>query len=261
MKGPGCGRVAGVVHERTSGCRKAVVSRFLSPPILDQIDTCEIGASGPNPHAMICRWISVSRAFPNESVGSVIPMAGFLLQLFRKLRGRLNRLVVVMRPRIINREFLRRIRHSGGLALAAKRVQGSGAHYEPMPKMSTWSLVCEEVLDTEHGPAHYDRVVAEIFRRGISPDELEDMRIFAWKTAGWLNFDKTLWDWCLLDEDDIRFALDWMLRDGIITATQRSEYLNYLERYTTGVHAADGGMRKLMARHDKKQGKLDDSSI
>ena len=33
------------------------------------------------------------------------------------------------------------------------------------------------------------------------------MRRFAWKTVGWLNYDKMMWEWGGLDEKDIEMAL------------------------------------------------------
>ena len=55
------------------------------------------------------------------------------------------------------------------------------------------------------------------------------MRAFAWQTAGWLNFDKMLWEWVSLDEDHIRMALDCQLKEGLITPEQHSERLSYIE--------------------------------
>jgi len=97
--------------------------------------------------------------------------------------------------------------------------------------MSTWALVCEEVVDTEYRPEHYERVVAELFRRGITPDLLEQMRVFAWETAGWLNFEKMLWDWCSLDDGDIQRAIDWQLKEGEIDAEEYANRLAFLQRF------------------------------
>ena len=107
--------------------------------------------------------------------------------------------------------FLQRIRHSGSLAEAAQRLGAVPTAYEPLPKMSTWALVCEEVVDTEYSTDHYERVVAELLRRHISISELEEMRVFAWETAGWFNFEKMVWDWCSLDEEDIQKAIEWQV--------------------------------------------------
>jgi hypothetical protein len=91
---------------------------------------------------------------------------------------------------IITEAFLKRIRHSGSLAEPAQRIGAAPNLYEPLPKMSTWALVCEEVVDTEYSPGHYERVVAELLRHHISITELEEMRVFAWESAGRLNFEK-----------------------------------------------------------------------
>ena len=102
--------------------------------------------------------------------------------------------------------------------------------------MSTWALVCEEVVDTEYAQEHYEGVVAELLRRGISLPELEEMRVFAWETAGWFNFEKMVWDWCSLDEQDIQKAIQWQLDEGEIDRAEADRRLAYLARYMTGLH-------------------------
>jgi hypothetical protein len=99
--------------------------------------------------------------------------------------------------------------------------------------MTTWALVCEEVVDTEYSPQHYERVAAELFRRGVSRETLEEMRMFAWETAGWINFEKLLWDWCSLDERDIPMAIDWQFREGEINEDERRERVAYLQKFMT----------------------------
>jgi hypothetical protein len=61
----------------------------------------------------------------------------------------------------------------------------------------------------------YDGIVAELSRRGFTSDQIDTMRRFAWETVGWLNYDKALWEWCSLDEKDIKLALDEQLREGL----------------------------------------------
>ncbi|MFI5301991.1 MAG: hypothetical protein ACHREM_28200 [Polyangiales bacterium] len=137
---------------------------------------------------------------------------------------------------LITDRFLERIRSDGALEKAASRVDASAKTYEPLPPMTTWSLVCEECVDTEYSDEHYDRVVAELFRRGISRGELREMRVFAWETAGWLNFEQTLWDWTSLDENDIVRALSWQLDEREIDADEHARRRAYLARYVGGVH-------------------------
>ncbi|HEX5242178.1 MAG TPA: hypothetical protein VFW23_02865 [Tepidisphaeraceae bacterium] len=139
---------------------------------------------------------------------------------------------------IIN-PFLRRVAQKGSLIKAADCVTKSGRTYEPLPQMSIWALVCEEILDTEFAAEHYERVAAELFRRGISRTELNDMRAFAWETAGWLNFVKMAWDWCSLDEGDIRLAIQWQFDDGEINDAERARRIDYLEEYVTENRSTD----------------------
>lgn len=97
---------------------------------------------------------------------------------------------------------MNRIGAGGALAEAAGRLAAMES-YEPLPRFTTWELVCEEIVDTEYSPAYYEQVLAELYRRGLTPEKVTAMRLFAWETAGWLNFEMMLWDWCSLDEADI----------------------------------------------------------
>lgn len=133
---------------------------------------------------------------------------------------------------IITPEFVERVVRSGPLAEARRRTQYGSAHPKnkaQWDKFSSWSLVCEEILDTEHAPDWYDDIIAELRRRGFSYDQIDAMRRFAWETAGWLNYDKMLWEWGRLDEKDIRTALDWQLRDGLITQEQYEHGVSTIE--------------------------------
>ena len=148
----------------------------------------------------------------------------------------------------ITKSVLDSIRLEGELAQAESRLQVNEETYEPIPQMSTWELVCEEMVDTQHEPSHYERVVAELHRRGIKGAELETMRMFAWRTAGWLNFEKMMWDWCSLNEKDILMALDWQLRDGEITLEERERSIEYAQKYCTETIASHVEMQKVTAK-------------
>jgi hypothetical protein len=98
-------------------------------------------------------------------------------------------------------------------------------------KMSNWAIVCEEVLDTQFPRAYHLRAFEELRTRGISDAEIEELRRFAWLTAGWMNFEKMLWDWCGLDEQDVRRAIEWQFRDGWIDQAERQRRLEFVRRY------------------------------
>jgi hypothetical protein len=71
---------------------------------------------------------------------------------------------------------------------------------------------------------------------GFGDEGIQDMRHFAWLTAGWLNFEKMLWDWCSLDETDIARAIEWQRKDGLVdkvTAANMFEYANKRSRAST----------------------------
>ena len=133
----------------------------------------------------------------------------------------------------ITRGFMKRIGASGALAEAAGRMAAIEC-YEPLPRFTTWELVCEEIVDTEYSPAYYEQVLAELYRRGLTPEKVTAMRLFAWETAGWLNFEMMLWDWCSLDETDIARAIHWQLEKGEITADKAEAMRAYVRRYSSG---------------------------
>lgn len=133
---------------------------------------------------------------------------------------------------VVTPDFIERVLRDGPLTEAQIRAREGTAHPKNKAhwyKMSSWSLICEEVLDTEHDPSWYDDVLAELARRGFSYEQINRMRKFAWQTAGWLNFDKMMWEWCTLDENDIRMALDWQWKEVLITSTQHAERLSFIE--------------------------------
>ena len=122
--------------------------------------------------------------------------------------------------RFVTPDFIQGIIRDGLLTKAMARAREGTAH--PKNKLrgegfSSWALICEEALDTQHDADWCDDIVAELTRRGFSYEQIDRMRSFAWQTAGWLNFDMMLWEWVSLDEQHIRTALDWQFKDGLIT--------------------------------------------
>lgn len=95
-------------------------------------------------------------------------------------------------------------------------------------KISTWEMVCEEMLDTSVDAGLLKQFHEELLRRGFAEAEIQDMRHFAWLTAGWLNYEKALWEWGGLDEADIELAIDWQRKDGLVDAETASDMLRYL---------------------------------
>ena len=88
-------------------------------------------------------------------------------------------------------------------------------------KFSTWTIICEEMLDTQFARGYFETAREELHRRGITDAEILEMRRFAWLTAGWLNFECMVWDWCNLDERDIYLAIEWQYKNGYISANER----------------------------------------
>ena len=109
----------------------------------------------------------------------------------------------------VTRLFIRRIIRKGRLTEARQRFESGTAKPAgwKLSDQSCWSLVCEEVLDTDLDPEGYDAVYAELRRRKFTADEIDEMRRLAWRSAGWLNYDMMMWEWESLDESDMREAL------------------------------------------------------
>ena len=102
-------------------------------------------------------------------------------------------------------------------------------------KFSTWEIVCEEMLDTQHSRTYFKRAYEELRRREITDDELVEMRRFAWMTVGWLNFKMMMWEWGSLGEKQIYHAIDWQYKDGWISSAEKNRRFEYAKRYDSGV--------------------------
>jgi hypothetical protein len=114
-------------------------------------------------------------------------------------------------------------------------------------RFSSWEIICEEVLDTTFPRAHHERAREELHRRGICNAEIEEMRRVAWLTAGWLNFEKMLWDWCSLSEADIYRAIRWQYREGCIVRSDRDRLIEFTRRYD------DSSVRSLASELRRQQ--------
>jgi hypothetical protein len=95
-------------------------------------------------------------------------------------------------------------------------------------KISTWYMICEEILDTEPTKGLLTQYYQELVRRGFTEETIQAMRHFAWLTVGWLNFEKALWEWCSLDEKDIKMAIEWQEKDGLIDSKTALSMLQFM---------------------------------
>lgn len=100
---------------------------------------------------------------------------------------------------------------------------------------STWTIFCEEMLDTQFPRSYFESARAELRRRGITDDKYHDLRRFAWLTAGWLNCKTMLWEWKQLDESDMKLALERQLTYGWISSSEHDRRLEFVDRYAAGV--------------------------
>ena len=133
----------------------------------------------------------------------------------------------------VTRWFIRRIIRNGRLTEARKRfVAGTAKPTEwSFESSSCWSVICEEVIDTDHDPDGYDALYAELIGRGFRANEIDEMRALAWRTAGWLNYDMMLWNWCSLDESDMRRALDLKLKMHLTRRRTYDRDLQTIQQY------------------------------
>lgn len=116
----------------------------------------------------------------------------------------------------------------GRLTEARERFRLGQADPDKTAKYShrpTWQLVCEEVLDTDFDPPVYDAIYAELLRRGYDDRTIDDLRRLAWETAGWMNYDLMLWEWTVLEESDMKTALDLQRERGLIGAIEQERRL------------------------------------
>jgi hypothetical protein len=129
--------------------------------------------------------------------------------------------------------FIRGIIRNGRLTEARKRFEAGTARPNnwTFESASCWSVVCEEVIDTDHDPEGYDAVYAELIRRGFSADEIDEMRKLAWRTAGWLNYDMMVWDWCSMDESDMRRALELKFEKRLTRKTTYDHDLQMIQQF------------------------------
>jgi len=133
---------------------------------------------------------------------------------------------------VLTPEFIRELPRWGPLAEALERARlGTAQPRDPANSSarSTWSLICEEILDTTHEDWWLDDIVAELGRRGFSHDQIHCLRTLAWATAGWLNWELMLWEWTILNEDDIRWALRLQFEQGLIARPFYDECLRLVE--------------------------------
>ena len=100
-------------------------------------------------------------------------------------------------------------------------------------KQSSWSIICEEVLDTQFPTTYFERARQELLARGITDTEIEEMRRLAWLTAGWLNFECGVWDWCGMDEKDIIQAIETQYSERYISAEERDHRVEFVRKYDT----------------------------
>lgn len=57
------------------------------------------------------------------------------------------------------------------------------------------------------------------------------MRKLAWRTAGWFNYDMMVWDWCSMDEADMRQALELKLEKRLTRKKTYERDLETIQRF------------------------------
>ncbi len=71
----------------------------------------------------------------------------------------------------------------------------------------------------------------ELINRGYSSEDIMNMRIIAWETAGWLNYEMMVWDWCNLNEKDMLDGLKDRFDKKNISKTKFEQLKQQIEHY------------------------------
>ena len=135
----------------------------------------------------------------------------------------------------ITKSFLKKISKDGrildGLRVLDSLSVDEIAALPSLPKLTSWECILEEVIDTDHDPEYYARFANELLKRGYSRDDISSMRLIAWETAGWFNFEMMAWDWCHLSESDMVLGLKNRLKTGNIDRNRYKELKAKIKRY------------------------------
>ncbi len=135
----------------------------------------------------------------------------------------------------INMKFLEKVATKGRLVDAMNLLdelsEADKAFLPKLPELSSWECVLEEVIDTDHEPEYYTRFVNELFYRGYSKHDIQKMRLIAWETAGWLNYEMMVWDWCYLSESDMHKGLEARFKKEDISKEKYEEFNKLIELY------------------------------
>jgi len=135
----------------------------------------------------------------------------------------------------ITKPFLEEIAKDGRILDGLRVLDSLGdeekAALPALPKLTSWECILEEVIDTDHDPPYYARFVNELLTRGYSRDDISEMRLIAWETAGWFNFEMMAWDWCHLSESDMFLGLENRYKKGDIDRTKYRELKSRIKHY------------------------------
>lgn len=135
----------------------------------------------------------------------------------------------------ITESFLQKIARDGrildGLAFLDRLGPERRAALPSLPKSSSWECILEEVVDTDHEPEYYARFANELLKRGYSRDDIREMRLVAWETAGWFNFEMMAWDWCGLSESDMQLGLENRFKSKDIDRVRYDRLKSLIDHY------------------------------
>ena len=138
-------------------------------------------------------------------------------------------------PTFITKTLLKKIAGDGrildGLRVLDHLSPEDQAALPSLPKLTSWECVLEEVLDTDHDPEYYARFAKELLERGYTRYDIQEMRMVAWETAGWFNFEMMAWEWCILSESDMHLGLDDRLRKEDVDREKHDQLKAKIEHY------------------------------
>ena len=146
----------------------------------------------------------------------------------------------------INPLFIWRIKNKGrildGIAVLERMSPEEKEKVPYLEKVSSWECVLEEVIDTDHKPEYYARFAKTLFERGYTKEDIQEMRIIAWETAGWFNYEMMAWDWVHLSEEDMLIGLENRKKKFGIMPWRYKRIKQKIEYYKNA-HGSEQGVR------------------
>ena len=155
--------------------------------------------------------------------------------MFVNLINRIRSIIFSYKASFITTKFMQSVESEGRLLEAIESLKRMPekqiVKLGRLNNISAWECVLEEVVDTDHEIEYYCKFVNELYARGYTEDHIREMRKIAWETAGWFNYEMMAWDWCGLDEKDMKLGLEDKYSKRVITSEEYRCINKTIEKY------------------------------